>query len=115
MSSDNADRTAYVTLGVLFGMAAGIGAGMLMAPRSGEETRRQIRDRARDAKQRSQAQLIAKRDATTHKLASTLDASKGLIDKASDKAHHAVDKTATRAHEAADRAQIETETNPFAS
>jgi len=105
---DRADRSAFVALGAIFGMAIGVGAGMLMAPRSGEETRRELRDRAMTARQKARTQLATTRDKAADKLSHTLDRSKDMIDKAAEKAKDTVDKTADRAKSAAAQAQAET-------
>ena len=107
MANDTTDRTAYMALGMIFGVAAGVGAGILMAPRSGEETRGKIRVRAQTAKQKANEQLLHGRDTAIKTLNTTLDKSKQLTDKAADKAKEAVDKTAERAKDAASQAQAE--------
>jgi gas vesicle protein len=81
MTTDNTDRGAYVALGAMFGVLAGIGAGMLMAPRSGIETRNRIRERAVTAKQGAQQQLATGRDKAMDTLNKSLDKSKDMIDK----------------------------------
>jgi gas vesicle protein len=108
MATDTTDRTAYVALGMIFGVAAGVGAGMLLAPRSGQETRGKIRERALSAKEKANQQLGEKREMAMDKLNKTLDKSKTLVDKASEKTKDAVDKTAARATDAANQAQAET-------
>ena len=108
-SYDNTDRNAYVALGMIFGVAAGIGAGMLLAPRSGQETRDKLRERALTAKDKAAHQLHQKRDMAMDKLHTTLDKSKDLVDKAADKTKDAVDKTSQRAKDAANEAQAETD------
>ena len=104
---DSTDRGAYVALGAIFGIAAGIGAGMLMAPRSGEETRRHLRAKAADAKSRAQSQLNTRRDQAVQKLSTTLDKSKDMVNQAADKTKEAADKAATRATTAADQAKAQ--------
>jgi gas vesicle protein len=108
MTTDSTDRTAYVALGMIFGVAAGIGAGMLMAPRSGQETRNKMRDQALAAKEKASQQLEEKRLMAMDKVNKTLEKSKDLADKAADKTKDAVDKTSQRAKSAADQAQAET-------
>lgn len=49
-------RTSYfwpVSLGIGVGLLAGVGVGMLYAPRSGVETRQRLRERAEQAKERA--------------------------------------------------------------
>jgi gas vesicle protein len=107
-TQDSADRTAYAILGMVLGVAAGIGVGMLLAPRSGEETRNRIRDRAMTAKQKAKYQMASKRDAAFSTLNKTLDKSKELVDKAADKTKDTVDTVSERTKDAADQAQAET-------
>jgi gas vesicle protein len=44
----NQSNTASTMLGVIFGAAAGMAVGMLVAPRSGRETRDQLKRQAQD-------------------------------------------------------------------
>lgn len=99
MTTDGTDRNAYVALGAIFGIAAGIGVGMLLAPRSGQETRKIIRERSMAAKDGAHRQLMRRRDMAMRSLSSSLDKSKGMIDKAADKTK-----------DAASQAQAETDT-----
>lgn len=101
---DNTDRGAYVALGAIFGIAAGIGAGMLLAPRSGEETRRQFKDRADEARSRAHKQFATTRSAATEKLSQALDKSKDAVDKTATATKESIDttkaKTTTRSRRA---------------
>jgi gas vesicle protein len=99
------DKTAYITLGMMLGAAVGVVAGMMTAPKSGEEMRASVKSRALRAKDKAQDQLSSGRDKMTEKLSQTLEKSKGAVDTVADKAKVAVDKTAARAHDAADHAQ----------
>ena len=108
-SQDNTDRGAYVALGALFGAAAGVITGLLMAPQSGVETRRKLRDQAANTTDQARQQFSEKRDMAVQKLNSSLDRSKNLVNKVSDKTKEMVDKTAKRANDAATIAQNETE------
>lgn len=105
---DNTDRTAYIALGMIFGAAAGIGAGMLMAPRSGQETRNQLRSRTQVAKDKARTAMHETRDSAMDSLNKALDKSKDLTDKAASKTKEVADKTAARAKDAADQAKEET-------
>lgn len=49
----SADWALPATLGLGVGVAAGVGVGLLVAPRSGIETRRYLRDRAEQARERA--------------------------------------------------------------
>ncbi len=108
-TQDNTDRGAYVALGALFGAAAGVITGMLMAPQSGVETRRKLRRQAMTTTDQAKQQFSEKRDMAIQKLNSSLDRSKNLVNKVSDKTKEMADKTAKRASDAADIAQSETD------
>ena len=47
-----------VTLGVLIGLAAGVAAGLLLAPQSGKETRKMIRDKALEVKGLAEDKMV---------------------------------------------------------
>lgn len=105
--NDSTDRTAYIALGMIFGAALGVAAGVLTAPRSGMETRTQLKGRAMDAKSKAQGQLMTGRDKAAEKLSKTLEKSKGTVDTAADKAKSMADRTSARAKRAADQAKAE--------
>ena len=86
---DNMDRNANVALGLLFGTIIGMGVGMLVAPRSGKETRAHLRTRAIEAEQGMQRQLARRRDMAIRTLSKSLDKSKELVDKGSQRAQDA--------------------------
>lgn len=109
---DRTDRSAYITMGILFGAAAGMIAGMLSAPKSGRETRAELKLKAMDAKDRTKSELNTQRDMVAEKLNKTLDKSKRVADNVADTAKDAVNKTADRAKRASDRAKIESDTTP---
>ena len=71
-----------MALGMLFGIAAGIGAGILLAPRSGAETRQKLKDQARDARERTKAQLAVQRSKASERLSRAMEKSKDMVDKA---------------------------------
>ena len=47
-----------ITLGVLIGLAAGVTAGLLLAPQSGRETRKMIRDRVLEVKGLAEDKMV---------------------------------------------------------
>ena len=76
-------------------VAAAIGAvvGLLMAPKSGEETRAELRTKLDDMKQKSNEAATTARDKVTQK-----------ADAARDKVHQMTDKTREKVNDVADKA-----------
>lgn len=107
--SDKTDRGIYITLGVLVGAVAGMAAGLLTAPKSGKETRDELRLRAKQSKEIAKQQLAAARDTTAEKLHKVLDKSKDAADSAKQTADRITDQVATTARKA------KTETNRLQS
>lgn len=107
---DSTDRNAYVALGALFGIAAGIGLGMLVAPRSGQETRQILRERSAAAKQNASNQIAKRREMAMSAFSRSLDKSKAMVDKAADKTKQVTDQAAEQAEDMADQAQSATGT-----
>jgi gas vesicle protein len=107
---DNTDRNAYVALGALFGIAAGIGLGVLVAPRSGQETRQMMRERGMAAKQSASNQIAKRREMAMNAFSHSLDKSKAMVDKAAEKTKQATDAAAGQAENMADQAQTATGT-----
>jgi gas vesicle protein len=70
---DNTDRTAYITLGILFGVGAGVATGMLLAPKSGQEARNQLRQKAYEARDRAQTQYEHHRAHAVNKVHQAMD------------------------------------------
>jgi gas vesicle protein len=93
---DNTDRNAYVALGALFGIAAGIGLGMLVAPRSGQ--------------QNASNQIAKRREMAMNAFSNSLDKSKAMVDRAADKTKQVADQAAQHAEDMADQAQTNTGT-----
>lgn len=109
---DRTDRSAYITLGILFGAAVGMVAGILSAPKSGKETRTQLRMRTMAAKGRTKEQLSSQRDMMADKLNKTLDKSKQVADNLTDTAKDKVNKVADRAKRATEKAKADSDTRP---
>ena len=63
-----------VALGFIFGLAAGAVAGLLLAPSSGEETRKKIAEKATDLKEDLSSQLTS----TFGKISEQVNATLGL-------------------------------------
>jgi gas vesicle protein len=94
---EKADRAAYLGLGMMFGAAVGVLAGMLTAPKSGQETRDDIRLRAMEARERAM-----------QKRQEMMEKSKALKEDAKKTAVEAIDKTAVKARTATNKAQHQT-------
>jgi gas vesicle protein len=52
-----------MALGIVLGTVAGLGLGVLVAPRSGEETRGRLREHAMATKEKAREQMARKREA----------------------------------------------------
>ena len=109
MHHDRTDKGAYLTFGVLLGAAVGMVAGLLTAPRSGNETREKLRSRANDMHDHAKDKFEEKREMAEDKIQHALDKSKHAASRAADNAKDVVDKTADRARRAADKAQANVE------
>jgi gas vesicle protein len=94
---EKADHGPYVALAMLFGIAAGIGAGMLLAPRSGEEMRRKLRDKAMSAKEQARNKMMARRNHMSEAVDTAIDKTSTAVDTAIEKADKATDKALRRA------------------
>lgn len=85
-SSNVMDKNQKVVLGFILGVAAGAVAGILLAPESGEETRRKISDKAKNYKDDLSGQInsaISKLSAYVEKVQGEL---KGVAAEATEKA-----------------------------
>lgn len=97
MANENNGSGASMALGMIFGAMAGVGAGILMAPRSGEDTRNQLRAQAMSKKEAARQKLMEKKDQTMDTVKETVDKSKDLIGKGSDNAHKMADDVSDKA------------------
>ncbi len=107
-TTEKNDKGAYMTLGMIFGTVVGMGAGMLLAPSSGKETRDKIKSKAMTARDTAKEQLTQKRDMAKEKLNKSLDKSKDMINKTADKTKEVVDNASERAQDAAAQARMDT-------
>ena len=94
---DATDRNAYIALGAVFGALAGIGIGMLTAPRSGRETRERIRERASQAKHKASEQIAQRREMAMHSLGQSIDKSKRVLRSVSERAQSGANEMAQQA------------------
>lgn len=101
---DNTDRNAYMALGTMFGIFFGISAGLLFAPKSGEEMRQNIRDQAADMKEKTRKRIETQEANIKEKLSDTADIVEDQVEKVADKTKRIASSTANRAHEAFDKA-----------
>ena len=90
---DTVDRKTYMTLGVVLGALAGVGLGMLVAPRSGQETRAQMREKAMNAKQKAGEQFARKREKAMSAMGRSADRAKEVTDQASGQIQEATDQS----------------------
>ena len=109
---DKTDRSAYITLGILFGAAAGVIAGVLTAPRSGSETREQLRAKAQETKGRAKDQLATQKKIATEKIDHTIEKSKQVVGRAADSTRDTIDKVADKAKQATDKAKTAAQDTP---
>ena len=63
----HSEHKATTTLALLVGIGAGIAAGILFAPRSGKETRDQLKKQAEEARAKAKKKLDEERDMLKHK------------------------------------------------
>ncbi len=65
-TSNTGSATAALTF--LAGIGAGVAAGLLLAPRNGEETRQQIRNKLAEARDKARQKMEEKKDIVKSKL-----------------------------------------------
>lgn len=85
-TAEKTGNGSSMALGMIFGAMAGIGAGILMAPRSGAETRKQLKARAAQRKEAAMQKVKEKHNAAMDTVKNSIDKSKDAIGKLSDKA-----------------------------
>lgn len=76
MRNDEGFGAGSVMLSFLLGGMVGAGLALLMAPQSGQETRRRIREFADDTKERANEYVSQARE----RVVSTVDKGKGMLD-----------------------------------
>jgi gas vesicle protein len=89
---DNENSTMSVISAFALGSLIGAGIALLMAPQSGEETRRQLADRGMEIRDRAEETI----EQTRHRAEKTLD-------DVADRAKHQTDELRNRGHEAIDK------------
>ena len=90
---ESADKGAYMTLGIMLGAAAGLIAGVLTAPRSGEETRARLRAKSMETKERARREMASRSAQMSEKLSQGLDKTSDTIDNLSTKVKNSGRKT----------------------
>jgi len=93
-----------VLLSFIVGAAAGVAAGMLLAPYSGKESRKKIVDSAGSLGNDLSGQFNSSLDKLNELKNSVISSINDLTSKVTDKANKATDYGASKAKEAADRA-----------
>ncbi len=89
----------------LLGAVIGAGAAILLAPRSGPETRRRLRDQADSLRTDAQGRLVEGRMRATELIRSTQERAQDLIDRGQQQVPEALSRTRQSVDEAAERAQ----------
>lgn len=74
------NTTTSSTLAFLAGMGAGVAAGLLFAPRGGEETRNQIKEKIRDARSKAMQTAHEQKDMMKDKLTQAKESSQDMIE-----------------------------------
>ena len=85
-------KTANMTTGFLLGIGAGLAAGMLLAPRKGQETREMLMERARKTRNQIKGKAREAQDAAEQ----VAESAQGLISKGSASGGATRDTGATR-------------------
>jgi gas vesicle protein len=107
MSTAVKHSNSNVALGVVLGAAAGIGIGMLVAPRSGKETRSQIRDKVASTAQQATNKASNLKDKALQVTDDTASKTRELADKAADATKREANKISHDAKEMVDKTQKE--------
>ena len=90
---------------MLLGALIGAGAALLMAPGSGNETRRRLRDQAGSLRTDARGRLVEGRMRATELIRSTQERATDLIDRTQRQMPEALSRSRQAVDEAADRAQ----------
>jgi gas vesicle protein len=85
------DKSAYMTLGFMFGIIGGVAAGMLLAPKSGRESREQIKLKAQETQARLKQQAAIQKASVTEKVNRARNKAQDVADQAKDTAGRARD------------------------
>ena len=89
----------------LLGALIGAGAAMLLAPSSGSETRRRLRDQADSLRTDARGRLVEGRMRATELIRSTQERAQDVIDRGQQQAPEVLSRSRQAVDEAADRAQ----------
>lgn len=89
----------------LLGAVIGAGAALLLAPRSGEETRRRLRDQADSLRTDARGRLVEGRMRATELIRSTQERAQDMIDRGQERLPEALSRSRQVVDETAERAQ----------
>lgn len=93
----------------LLGAVIGAGAALLLAPRSGMETRRKLRDQADTIRTDARGRLVEGRMRATELIRSTQERAQDVIDRGQQQVPEVLSRSRKAVDEAADRAQRQVE------
>lgn len=102
--TNNSEKQAYLTAGLMVGAAIGMIAGILTAPRSGKDTRTHIKENTNRAKMKAAEKLVKGRNKAS-------DSANELIDSSRKEIRKAASETSARARRASDRAKADANGN----
>lgn len=115
---DDRDGGASFLLGFIAGSVLGAGLALLFAPRSGEETRRDVADRAQRLSKRAADEYEAAAERMSHLAERGKEAYRSAADRArdlADRGRHEAEDLAEKAHTAVDDAQARVEAGASAA
>lgn len=93
----------------LLGAVIGVGAALLLAPRSGTETRRKLRDQADSLRSDARGRLMEGRMRATELIRSTQERGQEVIDRGQQQVPEVLSRSRQAIDEAAERAQRQVE------
>ncbi|HYH75203.1 MAG TPA: YtxH domain-containing protein [Candidatus Saccharimonadales bacterium] len=87
-----AETGSAATLAFLAGAAAGIAAGLLFAPRKGDETRAQLKDKAQQARMKAMDKMNEQKDAAKQQASEISDRAQDIVDESKDSVKEAQER-----------------------
>lgn len=90
---------AAAALAFIVGVGAGVAAGMLFAPQSGEDTRKEIKRKAKDAHEKAKRKVEAEAEHLRQQADDLKDKAKRTAEKVADEGKHLKEDIQRRANE----------------